>query len=101
MPPLLLQPLVENAVTHGIATLVEGGTVAVRTSRNGSRLAIVGRESVRSGQEARRGTGVGLENVKRRLDAAYGREALADGSRSGRHVPRGDDRCRAVGGDGR
>jgi two-component system sensor histidine kinase AlgZ len=75
VPPLLLQPLVENAVTHGIATLVEGGTVTVRTSRNGSRLAIAVENPCDPERKRGRGTGVGLENVKRRLDAAYGSEA--------------------------
>src|SRR5688572_27692893 len=40
VPPLLLQPLVENAVTHGVAHVLEGGTVRVRAHRRGAGLTI-------------------------------------------------------------
>jgi two-component system sensor histidine kinase AlgZ len=84
VPPLLLQPIVENAVTHGIAGLVEGGTIAIRTARNGTRLAIAVENPCDPDRRSRRGTGVGLENVKRRLEAAYGTEAwLVAGERDG------------------
>jgi len=41
LPPLLLQPLVENAVKHGIASLPEGGDVRLSAERQNGRLAIV------------------------------------------------------------
>jgi two-component system, LytTR family, sensor histidine kinase AlgZ len=75
IPPLLLQPIVENAVTHGIAGLVDGGTVAIRTLRNGSRLAIEIQNPCDPDRRPGRGTGVGLANVRRRLDAAFSGEA--------------------------
>jgi sensor histidine kinase YesM len=41
VPPLLLQPIVENAVTHGVAHLLEGGTIRIAATRTPRRLAIV------------------------------------------------------------
>lgn len=77
VPPLLLQPLVENAVTHGIAHLVEGGTVAVRARRKGGRLHVTIENPCDPDRPRRRGAGVGLDNVRRRLDTAFGSEAAA------------------------
>jgi two-component system, LytTR family, sensor histidine kinase AlgZ len=75
VPPLILQPLVENAVTHGIAGLVEGGTIRIQTTKNGSRLAVVVENPCDPDRRPGRGTGVGLANVGRRLEAAFGGEA--------------------------
>jgi signal transduction histidine kinase len=75
VPPLILQPLVENAVTHGIAGLIEGGTVAISARRRADRLELRV-ENPRDPDHARRaGTGVGLENVRRRLAALYADDA--------------------------
>ena len=41
VPPLIMQPLIENAVTHGIASAVEGGVVAMSAERNGAGVKIV------------------------------------------------------------
>jgi two-component system sensor histidine kinase AlgZ len=85
VPPLLLQPLVENAVTHGIAGLIKGGTIAITTRRDGSRLAIVIENPCDADRRARRGAGLGLENVRRRLAAAFGAEgSLAATEQAGR-----------------
>ena len=70
VPPLLLQPLVENAVRHGIATLVQGGTVRVTASRDGERVEVTV-ENAFDPDGRRPGTGVGLTNVRERLEAAY------------------------------
>ncbi len=74
VPPLLLQPLVENAVAHGISTLVEGGTVEIRTTRTGD-LVVVVITNPRDPDVARRGTGFGLDIVRRRLSTAFGDQA--------------------------
>ncbi|MEP6915671.1 MAG: histidine kinase [Acidobacteriota bacterium] len=83
LPPLVLQPVVENAVKHGVAPLRAGGEVRVRasiehTSRGRSLLLVVQdtgagatEESLRQGREA----GVGLRNVERRLAGQYGAQA--------------------------
>lgn len=79
VPPLLLQPLVENAVRHGIATCVEGGEVEVRAERRGGLVwIVVGNPRDPDGLRPGRGTGVGQDIVKRRLGGAFGdRAALA------------------------
>ena len=78
MPPLLLQPLVENAVTHGIARLIEGGLIRLDISRRNGRLAIVIENPYDADAAAPRPGGVGLDNVRSRLDAMFGREARMD-----------------------
>jgi LytS/YehU family sensor histidine kinase len=75
VPPLLLQPLVENAVTHGIAHLLEGGSVCLEASRRGDRLWIVVGNPRDPEAKPRNGAGVGLDNVRRRLFAVYSDEA--------------------------
>jgi two-component system sensor histidine kinase AlgZ len=78
VPPLLLQPLVENAVTHGIAKLLEGGLIRLDVSRQDGRLAIVIENPCDEGAAAARPGGMGLDNVRSRLDAMFGREARLD-----------------------
>ena len=75
VPPLLLQPLVENAVTHGIAQCLEGGIVRLMAERNGERLRVVIENPRDPETPGRKSTGIGLENVRRRLAAVYGHEA--------------------------
>jgi len=75
VPALLLQPLVENAVRHGIAELVEGGTIEVRAGRQGDRVSITVENPCDPARRGREGAGVGLANVRGRLATAYGGEA--------------------------
>ncbi|HUC53438.1 MAG TPA: histidine kinase [Candidatus Cybelea sp.] len=75
LPPLLLQPLVENAVKHGIASLPEGGEIRLAAERQNGRLAIVVENSWDPEAPPRRSGGRGLENVQRRLEARYGKDA--------------------------
>jgi len=75
VPPLLLQPLVENAVTHGIAQVIEGGTVRLEARRGGERLHVTIENPRDAGAPGGKGTGIGIENVRRRLETLYGREA--------------------------
>ncbi|MEX5744447.1 sensor histidine kinase [Massilia sp. X63] len=75
LPPMILQPLVENAVKHGIGGLLEGGSITLAAERAGSLLRIrVENDADPDGAAPRAGKGIGLVNVRQRLAAAYGRE---------------------------
>jgi two-component system sensor histidine kinase AlgZ len=73
--PLLLQPIVENAVTHGIAHVIDGGTIRIAASRSPSTLSIVVESPCDPDRPRRTGTGFGLANVRARLRALHGDEA--------------------------
>jgi len=75
VPPLLLQPLVENAVTHGVAHVVEGGVIRIAITENGSSLTIDVENPCDPDRPKRTGTGLGLSNVRARLQAIYGDRA--------------------------
>jgi signal transduction histidine kinase len=75
VPPLLLQPLVENAVTHGVAHVITGGTIRVAASRGPSALTIVVENPCDPDRPRRTGTGLGLANVRARLRALHGDDA--------------------------
>ena len=87
LPPLLLQPLVENAVVHGISTLVEGGTVRLEARRAGNRLRIVIENPFDPEAPARPRSGLGLKLVRERLAALYGADAIFAAKKlEGRHL---------------
>lgn len=71
VPPLLLQPVVENAVTHGIAHTLNGGTLRIAASATPSLLRIVVDNPCDPDRPRRTGTGVGLANVRARLRALH------------------------------
>ena len=75
VPPLLLQPLVENAVVHGIANLVEGGRVRLEVRCRDGLVAIAVENRFDQDAPPRRKSGVGLANVRQRLEARYGTRA--------------------------
>jgi two-component system, LytTR family, sensor histidine kinase AlgZ len=75
VPPLILQPLVENAVTHGIAGMLDGGLIQLDVSRESGFLSIA-IENPRDGDaRAPNRLGLGLENVRRRLAIMFGNSA--------------------------
>jgi len=87
IPPLLLQPLVENAVVHGIATLPEGGVVRLQAERTGHRLRILIENPYDVDAPPRPRTGLGIRIVRDRLAALYGGEAMFAARRlDGRHL---------------
>src|SRR6266852_4165055 len=75
LPPLLLQPLVENAIIHGIATQPAGGTVRLTAECSGGRLHLSVENSVDPDAAPSRKGGLGLANVRQRLETRYGKEA--------------------------
>jgi len=74
VPSMMLQPLVENAVRHGLSPKVGSGIVRVEASREGARLRIAVRDNGLGFKETAR-EGIGLRNVRERLKAAYGERA--------------------------
>lgn len=76
MPSMLLQPLVENAVRHGVALLVEGGTIRIQSKLDGGQLQISIQNSATSGVWAepvgKAVHGIGLTNTEERLKTLYG-----------------------------
>jgi two-component system sensor histidine kinase AlgZ len=75
VPPLILQPLVENAVAHGIAGLLEGGTIQLDISRQNGSLSIAIENPRDADMPAAARRGMGLDNVRRRLGAMFGNAA--------------------------
>lgn len=77
VPPMIIQPLVENAVKHGICGLPEGGTIRVSAWRSGSELHIRVDNPVDAdaASASREGHGIGLSNVRQRLAGIYKHEA--------------------------
>ena len=73
VPNLILQPLVENAIRHGIARSVRTGRIHVRARRSAERLVLEDDGVGLSAGHARR-EGVGLSNTRARLQELYGRD---------------------------
>ena len=82
VPPLLLQPLVENAVAHGIGGLIDGGTILFTVAKRDGRVLLRIENPRDPDVPPRRRGGVGLENVRRRVQTAFpdraGIEATAE-----------------------
>lgn len=77
LPTMLLQPLVENAIVHGLEPKVDGGTVTIAAARNGDILEISVRDTGLGlgSAPSRKGTGVGVATTRERLQVLYGARA--------------------------
>ena len=75
IPPLLLQPLVENAIKHGIAPSLEGGDLIVRAKESGGLISFQIWNSGEPFLPKRQSHGVGVKNLRARLALAYGDDA--------------------------
>jgi two-component system, LytTR family, sensor histidine kinase AlgZ len=75
VPALLLQPLLENAVSHGIASMADGGWIRLYAQVEDGRLGIIVDNDRDDEAPPRRKGGVGLKNVRSRLEARYGKDA--------------------------
>jgi LytS/YehU family sensor histidine kinase len=88
VPPLLLQPLVENAVVHGIAGLIEPGLIRIAANRNsGGGVSLVVENSFDAeAAPSKRAGGFGLVSVRKRLEAHYdGAATLRTAAGEGRY----------------
>ncbi len=81
VPSILLQPLIENSIKHGLEPRIHGGTVTVRSRLQGTRLLIevaddgVGIQGRQASALPRTGAGIGMNNVRERLEVLYGQDA--------------------------
>ncbi len=87
VPSMLLQPLIENSIKHGIEPRISGGTITMRSRlRETSMMIEVEDDGVGMGESSRtpgngvvrKGTGIGMKNVRERLEVLYGEAARFD-----------------------
>jgi two-component sensor histidine kinase len=83
LPPMTLQPLLENAIKHGIRQLDDGGTITVAAVvREGWLYVTVDNPVAQAADPGARGHGTGLRNIRERLAALYGGRAYIAWSRT-------------------
>ncbi len=75
VPVLLLQPLVENAVKHGVAGLTEGGAIRLKVERSGERVRVEMVNAFDPDATSANRLGMGLAQVRRRLELRYSGDA--------------------------
>ena len=81
VPSILLQPLIENSIKHGLEPRINGGTVTLRSQLDGDRVRIeVADDGVGMGDRSASplrsaGAGIGMKNVQERLEVLYGNQA--------------------------
>ncbi|MBI3372540.1 MAG: histidine kinase [Betaproteobacteria bacterium] len=79
VPPMLLQPLVENAIRHGLEPKIDGGRIEVRARGDDGRLVITITDTgIGLGNSRSQGTGLGIAHVRERIAAAYGVSATLE-----------------------
>ena len=92
VPPAILQPLVENAVKHGLEPKLAGGDVTITAHRAGTGLDLCVADTgdgFSATRDNARSTGIGLANLRARLQTLYGSDAsmtIADNAPSGSRV---------------
>ncbi len=98
VPSMLLQPLIENSIRHGLATKVDGGLIRVRSYLADGRLHLVVEDDGVGIAEARLATlfeqGIGVSNVNERMKVLYGPDYRmwidskpGEGTRTGIEIP--------------
>ena len=84
IPPLTLQPLLENAVYHGIQPLTAGGTIEIETEARGRSVYVLIRNPLpETSSNASQGQQVALENIRARISAIYDQTAAFKTSQDG------------------
>jgi two-component system sensor histidine kinase AlgZ len=78
LPLLTLQPLLENAIYHGIQPRPEGGRVEVSVRREGARVLLAIRNPAANAQSRHQGNRMAQENVRHRFEALYGKAATLE-----------------------
>ncbi len=86
VPPMVLQTLVENAVRHGIAPLLQGGDLRITAQRTADGLELCVRNTGHYGPGKVKGNGIGLRNTRKRLEMLYGGKARLTISNVDDHV---------------
>lgn len=76
LPSFALLPLVENAIKHGLGNSEDGIAIEIGAHRDGDSLVLWVENDADAGRVPREGFGIGLENVRRRLAALFGNEAM-------------------------
>lgn len=71
VPPMLMQPLVENAIKHGLEPKIEGGEITLSVKRSGEKIAITIADTGLGFQDST-SNGIGLKNVRERVRQLYG-----------------------------
>ena len=86
VPPLTLQPLVENAVLHGVSRRPGGGEIRIRTRRDDAQLVLeVTDDGPGPNASHHRGTGTGLRDLRTRLQLVFGDAASLETGPAGDH----------------
>jgi two-component system, LytTR family, sensor kinase len=83
VPCMLLQPLIENGIKHGLEPRLQGGTITLRSGIRGSKMIVeveddgvgMAENRARDIGYVSRGTGIGMRNVRERLEMLYGNGA--------------------------
>lgn len=86
VPPLILQPLVENAVVHGVAQMLDGGTIEITARRSPTLVTITLENPCDPDRQRTRGVGLGLQVLRQRLATHFGiADAVHAVERDGRY----------------
>lgn len=71
IPPLILQPLLENAIKHGIANTLSGGTIRMHAEEKNGQVFVLIENPLDTETPKNKGAGVGLDNVRKRLNMVF------------------------------
>ena len=76
IPSMLLQPLLENAVYHGVHPIIDGGCVHLAVALSDDAISVVVRNPLLQAYSTELGNGIALDNIRHRLTAYYGAKGV-------------------------